>query len=336
MAGEGFRTFVDLDILTAEQVNDYLMSQAVMVFDDASDRSTQLGVSVAEGMVSYLADTDQLEKYNGAAWVNITADSIAKALIDAKGDLIVGTADNTPARLAVGTNEHRVVADSSTSTGLAYVADTTNFAVAAKGDLLAGTAADTVAALTVGTNGQVLTADSTAATGLAWAAAGGGGGLVHLASASPSTASSTSFNSVFTATYERYMITYRLVGSTSNTLRFRFRASGTDDSASNYNEQFVGFADTTSSPSKQSTQSLATLGTLNTTLLAGQAFISGPQLAAVTLATRTTVDTNSGYTNQRLQLQSFNFNAATQFDGFSMFPGSGTFTGVISVYGLEN
>jgi hypothetical protein len=335
MAGEGFRTFVDLDILTAEQVNDYLMSQAVMVFDDATDRNTQLGVSVAEGMVSYLKDTDQLEKYTGAAWVNITADSIAKALIDAKGDLIVGTADNTPARLAVGTNEHRVVADSSTSTGLAYVADTTNFAVAAKGDLLAGTAADTLAALTVGTNGHVLTADSTAATGLAWADAGGGG-LVHLASASPSTASSTSFDSVFTATYERYMITYRLAGSTSTNLGFRFRTSGTDNSASSYNEQFVGFADTTAAPSKQSTQTLTILGTLNTTLLAGQAFISGPQLAAVTLGTRTTVDTNSGYTNQRLQLQSFNFNAATQFDGFSMFPGSGTFTGVISVYGLEN
>jgi hypothetical protein len=122
MAGEGFRTFVDLDILTAEQVNDYLMSQAVMVFDDASDRSTQLGVSVAEGMVSYLKDTDQLEKYNGAAWVNITADSIAKALIDAKGDLIVGTADNTPARLAVGTNGHVLTADSTASTGLAWAA----------------------------------------------------------------------------------------------------------------------------------------------------------------------------------------------------------------------
>jgi hypothetical protein len=175
MAGQGFRTFVDLDILTAEQVNDYLMSQAVMVFDDASDRSTQLGVSVAEGMVSYLADTDQLEKYTGAAWVNITADSIAKALIDAKGDLIVGTADNTPARLAVGTNGHRLVAASDETAGVQWVADTANTVVTAKGDLLAATAASTLARLGVGTNGHVLTADSTASTGLAWAAQTGGG-----------------------------------------------------------------------------------------------------------------------------------------------------------------
>ena len=76
MAGQGFRTFVDLDILTAEQVNDYLMSQAVMVFDDASDRSTQLGVSVAEGMVTYLRDTNQVEKYTGAAFVPVS-DAIA-------------------------------------------------------------------------------------------------------------------------------------------------------------------------------------------------------------------------------------------------------------------
>jgi hypothetical protein len=120
MAGKGFRTFVDLDILTAEQVNDYLMAQAVMVFDDDNDRSTQLGVAVAEGMVSYRKDTKQLEKYQGTSWVDITADSIAKGLIDAKGDLIVGTADNTPARLAVGTNGQVLTADSTASTGLAW------------------------------------------------------------------------------------------------------------------------------------------------------------------------------------------------------------------------
>lgn len=48
----------------------------------------------------------------------------------------------------------------------------------AKGDLLAGTAADTIARLAVGTNGHVLTADSSTATGLKWAAAAGGGGKV--------------------------------------------------------------------------------------------------------------------------------------------------------------
>ena len=40
--------------------------------------------------------------------------------VNAKGDLLVGTADNTVDRLAVGSNGETLVADSSTSTGLRY------------------------------------------------------------------------------------------------------------------------------------------------------------------------------------------------------------------------
>jgi hypothetical protein len=45
---------------------------------------------------------------------------VAKTIIDAKGDLIAGTAADTAARLAVGNNGETLVADSSTSTGLRY------------------------------------------------------------------------------------------------------------------------------------------------------------------------------------------------------------------------
>jgi hypothetical protein len=55
----------------------------------------------------------------------IPANVINNTLADAKGDLITATADNTPARLAVGSNGDTLVADSSTSTGLRY---TGNFA----------------------------------------------------------------------------------------------------------------------------------------------------------------------------------------------------------------
>ena len=96
---------------------------------------------------------------------------IPESIVDAKGDLITATAADTPARLAVGTNEHRLVADSGEATGLKYVADTTNYAIAAKGDLLVGTAADTLDKLSVGTNGHTLVADSSTSTGLKWAAA---------------------------------------------------------------------------------------------------------------------------------------------------------------------
>jgi len=96
--------------------------------------------------------------------------SISEATVDAKGDLIAGIADNSVARLAVGTNEQRLVVDSGETVGLKYVADTTNYAIAAKGDLLAGTAADTVAALTAGANETRLVADSAQAAGLKYVA----------------------------------------------------------------------------------------------------------------------------------------------------------------------
>ena len=50
------------------------------------------------------------------------ANAIQNSIVDAKGDLIAASADDTPARLAVGNNGETLVADSSTSTGLRYTA----------------------------------------------------------------------------------------------------------------------------------------------------------------------------------------------------------------------
>jgi len=121
---------------------------------------------------------------------------IPESIVDAKGDIVTATAADTPARLAVGTNEHRLVADSGEATGLKYVADTTNFAIAAKGDLLVGTAADTLDKLSVGTNGHTLVADSSTSTGLKWAAPAGGGKVLQVVYGSTSTDTTST-----TATY---------------------------------------------------------------------------------------------------------------------------------------
>ena len=172
MAGAGYKLFATGDVLTAAQVNTYLMQQTVMVFASSAARTSALSGVLAEGMVSYLQDTNTLEVYDGAAWVGATGDitgltagtgiSISSATgpvptvaidtavtadlttaqtltnktltspvlttpsisnINAKGDILVGTADNTLGIITAGSNGETLVADSSTSTGLRYTAN---------------------------------------------------------------------------------------------------------------------------------------------------------------------------------------------------------------------
>jgi hypothetical protein len=48
------------------------------------------------------------------------SNAIQNAIVDAKGDIIAATADDTPARLAVGANDTVLTADSTTATGLKW------------------------------------------------------------------------------------------------------------------------------------------------------------------------------------------------------------------------
>ena len=72
MAGAGAKLFVSGNVLTAAQVNTYLMDQSIMRFADAATRTAAFGgagePTLAEGMFSYLVDTDSLEYYDGSAW----------------------------------------------------------------------------------------------------------------------------------------------------------------------------------------------------------------------------------------------------------------------------
>lgn len=68
MAGAGFKTFTAGEVLEASEVNTYLMQQTIMVFAGTAARATTLGTAVAEGMFTYLSDTNSFQYYDGAAW----------------------------------------------------------------------------------------------------------------------------------------------------------------------------------------------------------------------------------------------------------------------------
>jgi len=127
--------------------------------------------SPTTGQLWFESDTGLTYIYYDSSWVEIGAGSSYDTVINtiqAKGDRLAGTASQTLVRLTVGTNNQRLIANSSTTTGLSWANDTTNTVIDTKGDLLVGATADVVAKLPVGTDNQVLVANSSATNGLAW------------------------------------------------------------------------------------------------------------------------------------------------------------------------
>jgi hypothetical protein len=148
-AGLGFKTFTTGEVLTAGDVNGYLM-QGVLVFASTAARDAAI-TSPQEGQFAYTKDTNGLWYYDGAAWV----------ASGATGDIEGVTA-------GVG------ISGGGTS-GTVTVTNSMATAITTKGDLVVGTGSGTFQRQAVGANGTVLTADSAEADGVKWAAVAGGG-----------------------------------------------------------------------------------------------------------------------------------------------------------------
>ena len=72
MAGAGAKLFVSGDVLTAAQVNTFLMDQAIMRFATTAARDAAFGgagePTLAEGMFAYIDADNKLYFYTGSAW----------------------------------------------------------------------------------------------------------------------------------------------------------------------------------------------------------------------------------------------------------------------------
>ena len=71
MAGAGYFEFSTGTVLTAVQCNTLFNEQTIMVFASSSARDTALSSAKAEGMFSFLKDTDALTYYDGSSWITV-------------------------------------------------------------------------------------------------------------------------------------------------------------------------------------------------------------------------------------------------------------------------
>ena len=174
----------------------------------------------------------------------------------------------------------------------------------------------------------VLASDGTVSGGA------GLGGLVHIATEVVSTGvSNLSFDNCFSSDYENYLLVATIVASSgSNQLFMRFRSGGSDDSSSAYITQTLQASSTSVTGYRDSSLTdKASLTVYSTILAAFETKFFSPNLA-----------TNSNYhgwgdeNGDNMYFKTGRFNNATQFDGFSLFPGGGTFTGTFRIYGYAN
>jgi hypothetical protein len=99
-AGQGFKTFATGDVLSAADVNGYLM-QGVLVFADSAERDAEI-TSPEEGQFAYLKDTNVTTYYTGSVWANLDTTGMTNPMTTT-GDVIYSSSGSTPARLGIGT-----------------------------------------------------------------------------------------------------------------------------------------------------------------------------------------------------------------------------------------
>ena len=270
MAGAGYKLFVSGDVLTAAQVNNYLNEQTVMVFATSAARTSALSAVLAEGMMSYLQDSNTVFYYDGAAW-NALASGDLTAITAGNGISVTSgtgpvptvlidtavTVDKTTAQTLTNKTLTTPIISSISNTGTLTLPTSTDTLVGrattdtltnktltspalttptistltTNGDLLYGTGSGALTRLGIGSSAQVLTV----ASGLPSWSTPAGGGLTLL--------STTTFNnSVTNYTVSSISDSYKnllIVGSNLQTansagpqpLVFQFNG----DTGNNYN-----------------------------------------------------------------------------------------------------
>lgn len=222
----------------------------------------------------------------GVKWAALPGGAyVPVGTIDAKGDLLVGTANDALDNLPVGTDTHVLTADATQTMGVKWAAApgagsnavATDVIWDAKGDVAVASGADAASRLAVGSNGQVLTADSAQTLGVKWAAASGGVTKLYdyEVAGSDKATIDTNVDGTTVANFTGYLIleVFILARTDVTNARGNMTVTVNNDTGSNYDEQqFYGVSNTTSAPAPAVAQAAWYLGCHGT---GGQASAAG-------------------------------------------------------------
>jgi len=259
-AGLGFKDFTTGEVLTAADVDGYLM-QGIWVFATTTARDAAV-TAPAEGNFAFTKDTNSLWYYDGAAWVasgatgdiegvtagvgisgggtsgTVTVTNSMATAITTKGDLVVGTGSGTFVRQGVGTDGQVLTADSTQADGVLWTTPTAGMTnpMTTTGDTIYSSSGSTPARRAIGTTGQVLTVSG----GLPTWATPSSGSMTAIASGTMS-GSSVTLSSI-DQTYNNLRLVIRDVYGSSTINNIFIRFNGNTSSVYQYNKQLIGTA----------------------------------------------------------------------------------------------
>ena len=314
MAGSGRRVFAPGEVLTASNTMNYLMDQTVMNFAGTAARGSAIGTAVAQGMVSYLNDTNFLQVYDNNGWhsvagVQSVAGTAARdSLIPApnQGDMVfrndlgyeqtyyaaAGTA-NPGGRASAGWyNNQRNI-------GLVPMVPTT-----------------------VNISGGTATANS-----------------VGLISFTGVTTAGISLNNVFSTAYDAYKIFIKIPTTTAAaSLQIRWRNAGADNTTSNYLQTW--FMNRQSGATQTNNGFATSTGLLQWSAALTNDYVMWTGDAINPASTGKKNIFGKGFasdaTGAYVVDSSSMFNSSVSaFDGFTIYPTAGTITGTIQVFGYN-
>jgi len=156
-------------------------------------------------------------------------------------------------------------------------------------------------------------------------------GLQLISTQSFSNVSDVDFDNVFSDTYVQYKIVADFTAA-GGEFRAQWRASGSDITSANYNQQYLYYRTTTVSGARSTGRTEYEFGNVSAYDCVILEILNPYQTAYTSGALISNVNSETNGTNGSF-LYAYGYSATTSFDGIRFFPQSGTFSGTISIYG---